>query len=223
MDRRRTLVAAAAAALLSIAWTGQAGASDLPSGQVMIGHTSFDSSTGTFTGGGGTVEPAYDDSTGTLVYLLTPNHAPAHPNSNNVAPIYIPIYPTGSTVGTLNCMHQPGDNCPDHGPLLAGLAKTLSTAVYGRGVLGHDHLVGIASTGGDFNVLWEPIAVIFTDKALTDGAINTHLTTLDAIRAAETNGDAFEIPLPQATFHCSAVSATVYDNGTPAPTLPPLP
>jgi hypothetical protein len=29
---------------------------------------------------------------------------------------YLPVYPTGSTVGTLLCQDVPQENCPDHGP-----------------------------------------------------------------------------------------------------------
>lgn len=205
-----------------------------PSGQRMYGNTSFDSATGHFTGGGGAVEPAYDDSTGTLVYLQTPNnvpvnltHVPTDPSTGmpvNVAPIYLPVYPVGSGIdpSTLNCSHQP-DNCPDHGPGVAGAAMGIESLVYADGVLGHDHLVGIASTGGDFNVLWEPVLVLFTKQgcATNDPTCNshTHITTLAQINAAVLAGTAIEVPLPQLTFHCSATSAAAYWRATPAPTI----
>lgn len=177
-----------------------------PSGEVTFGQT--------------VIEPAYDDATGTLVYLSTPMHAVVHPNfAHNVAPIYLPVYPVGSAVGTastLNCMHVPVENCPDHGDAVAGAAMAISAAngfgsVYASGVLGHDHLVGIASTGGDWNVLWEPVLVLFTNAT----AANKHVTTLDQINAALAGGNAIEIPLPSLTFHCSAVSAKAYAHGTP--------
>ena len=209
-------------------WAGNA-----PSGQRMYGDTSFDAAAGVFTGGGGTIEPAYDLNTGTLVYLQTPNgpHVnlvkkidPATGMPINVAPIYLPMYPAGSGIdpSTLNCAHVPADNCPDHGPGVAGAAMAIDPAVYGGGVVGHDHLVGIASTKGDFNVLWEPVLVLFTNSgcAANDPTCNvTHITTLAQIQAAEAAGHAFEVPLPQATFHCSAVSAAAYLRGTPAPTV----
>ena len=192
----------------------------------MYGNTSFDPTTGQFIGGGGTIEPAYDGDTGTLVYLQTPNNVPVNlpkkidPGTGlpvNVAPIYLPVYPAGSGIdpATLNCAHVPADNCADHGPGVAGAAIGIMHSVYGGGVLGHDHLVGIAKTGGDFNVLWEPVLVLFTNAA----AAKTHITTLAQIKAAEANGDAFEVPLPQLTFHCSSVSAAAYLRATPAPTV----
>ena len=202
-------------------------AGSAPSGQRMYGDTSFDFASGFFTGGGGTVEPAYDASTGTLVYLQTPNHVPVNltnvpinPATGgpvNVAPIYLPVYPEGSGIdpATLNCAHVPADNCPDHGPGVAGAAMSIVPSVYGGGVVGHDHLVGIKSTGGDFNVLWEPVLVLFTNAQ----AAKTHLTTLAQITAAEAAGNAFEVPLPQLTFHCSAASAAGYERDTPAPTV----
>lgn len=80
-------------------------------------------------------------------------------------------------------------------------------------MLGHDHLVGIASTGGDFNVLWVPVLVLFTNKAVA----NHHLTTLAQVNAALAgpNPDAIAIWLPPATFHCSVVSGAAYAQGTP--------
>jgi hypothetical protein len=168
----------------------------LPSGEVTVGQT--------------VIEPAYDLATGTLVYLSTPMHAVAHPNTHNVAPIYLPMYPVGAAVGTLNCEDVPVENCPDHGPLVAGIAEAAVPLVYGAGVQGHDHLVGIASTGGDFNVLWIPILVLFN----TPGAV-THVTTLSQLHTLEAAKAVTEIPLPPATFHCSVVSAAAYAQGTP--------
>ena len=198
----------------------------MPSGQVMYGSSSFSTDTGTFTGGGGTVEPAYDDTTGTLVYLQTPNGAHTKPPANNVnvAKIYLPVYPVGSGIdpATLNCAHQPADNCPDHGPIVAGavmgIDKSLNNntcSVYCDGVLGHDHLVGIASTGGDFNVIWEPALIIFTDAA----AATQHITTLDQVNAVLDAGEAIEVDLPQLDFKCASVSAAAYNRGTPTPTV----
>jgi hypothetical protein len=177
-----------------------------PSGEVTFGKT--------------VIEPAYDDATGTLVYLSTPMNAVVHPVfARNVAPIYLPVYPVGSTVvasSTLNCQHVPVENCPDHGNLVAGAAQAISAvngfgSVYAGGVLGHDHLVGIASTGGDWNVLWEPVLVLFTNTA----AANEHVVTVDQINTALAAGDVIEIPVPALTFHCSAVSASAYAHGTP--------
>jgi hypothetical protein len=203
-----------------------AGAAGMPSGQRMIGGASFSAATGTFTGGGATIEPAYDDANGSLVYLLTPTNAkvnppkPIDPSTGmpvNTAPLYLPVYPTGSGIdpATLNCAHLPADNCPDHGPEIAGAAMGIMPGVYSGGVVGHDHLVGIAKSGGDFNVLWEPVVVLFTNA----NAAKQHLTTLDEINAAVANHDAIEVPLPQADFKCASVSAKVYAHATPAPSV----
>jgi hypothetical protein len=86
-------------------------------------------------------------------------------------------------------------------------------SVYGTdpaAVPGHDHLVATPASGGDFNVAWEVIEVLFTNKA----AANTHLTTEAAIDAAVARGDAIEVDLGFA-FHCSVVSAAAYEKGTP--------
>jgi hypothetical protein len=187
----------------------------------MYGNTTFDYATMTFVGGGGTIEPAYNDTTGTLIYLQTPNNAHVHPNNHNVAPLYLPVYPVGSNIdeSSLNCQHYGANNCPDHGFIVADVAMTYPDpkvqAVYSGGVLGHDHLAGIASSGGDFNVIWEPTLVLFKSMSAVQ-----HITTLAEINAAVNAGNAVLVPLPQADFHCSVVSAAAYARETPAPSIP---
>lgn len=229
----------ASLALLAAASAVWAGPDPAPSGQRMYGNASFalanpsDPTSGHFMGGGGTIEPAYNDAKGSLVYLRTPNGSHVHLVSKidpatglpvNVAPIYLPMYPAGAGIdpSILNCAHVPADNCPDHGPATAGAAMGIDPAVYGNGVVGHDHLIGVASSGGDFNILWEPVLVLFTNNgcASDDPTCNvTHLTTLAQIQQAEATGKAFEVPLLALTFHCSMVSAASYAGATPAPTV----
>ena len=196
------LLAAALVASLAVNTRLRASAADsIPSGETILGKS--------------TIEPVYDDTNGSITYVMTPNNAPnpVHSNPNSWAPFYVPVYPVGSTVGTLLCAHTPKDNCPDHGPGIAGAAATIVPSVYGDGVLGHDHLMAPPGSGGDFNIAWEPILVLFTTK----DAANTHLTTLAQINAAVNgpNPTAIEVPLPQLTFHCEVVPAKVYALGTP--------
>lgn len=171
------------------------------------------------------IEPAYNDLDGTFTYLLTPIKPPELANGNAVAPLYAIMYPTSAaaSIGTVNCQHQPMDNCPDHGPELAGLAESTIPAVYGAGVWGHDHLLSAPpsppSGGGDFNVAWLPVVVLFTSSF----AANSHITTLSQLNAAVAAGDVIKIPLPAATFHCSTVPAVTYNLGTPVPSAPPIP
>jgi hypothetical protein len=187
-----------AVAVVSLAGS-QALASGLPSGETQLGQS--------------LIEPAYNDADGSLIFLLTPLNAPVHPNTHNTAPIYVVVYPTSaaSSVGTVNCQHQPLDNCPDHGPLVAGLAVSAMSSVYGAGVWGHDHLFAAPASGGDFNIDWLPIVVLFTNPA----AANTHITTLDQLRTVESGNGAIEIPVPAGTFHCGVVPAAAYNSGTP--------
>ena len=181
--------------------------------------------TGEVTLGQSTIEPAYNDINGTIIYLLTPNKA--HENANAahaVAPLYLIMYPTSaaSTIGTVNCQHQPGDNCPDHGPEVAGLAEAAMPSVYKAGVWGHDHLVAAPPSppaAGDFNIAWEPVAVLFTSPT----AALTHITTMSQLISAFAAGSVITIPLPAATFHCSVTAEATYRNGTPVPPAPPLP
>jgi hypothetical protein len=81
------------------------------------------------------------------------------------------------------------------------------------GVLGHDHIAGVKPSG-DFNVIWEPVLVLFTSV----GAV-THLTTIAQVQAAVHSGAAFTFDVPNGQFPCSIVSAASYARGTPAPTV----
>jgi len=188
------------------AFSASVRADTLPSGQRTMGQA--------------TLEPAYNDLNGNILYLLTPDHAKMHTNPRAWAPLYVVMYPTSAagSVGTMNCAHQPADNCPDHGPLLSFLAANVwMPSVYGAGVWGHDHLVtGVPPVGGDFNIAWEPIAVLFTSNA----AANTHITTEAQLDAAVAAGDAIEIPLPSATFLCAVVPAVIYNMATPVTPVP---
>ena len=183
-----------------------------PSGQVAFGQS--------------TVEPAYDDMAGSLVYLLTPNHVPFPSNANATswAPMYIPMYPQNSTVTTLNCLPT---NCDHLQVLPAGLVSAMGlSSVYPTGTIstkygsftgglvkGHDHLVGVAKTGGDFNIAWHVYLVLFTPQGVSDGASNQHLTTLAAINAAIASGDAVGPIDSGIVFNCSVVPATTYGLG----------
>jgi hypothetical protein len=81
-------------------------------------------------------------------------------------------------------------------------------------VKGHDHLVGVAKTHGDFNVAWTVKPVIFTHKAFEDGMINTRILTLSQLMAEVASGDVVIAP-DLVTFNCSVTSARTYELGTP--------
>lgn len=175
-------------------------------------NTAFPSGERAF--GNVTVEPAYNDVTGAFVYLLTPDKAPfpSKANARARAPLYLVEYPPGTTVSGFNCAGVPG-NCPDHDIEVAGAATSIMPSVYGTNpmvVPGHDHLVAPPASGGDFNVAWEVIEVLFTNTA----AANTRLTTEQQVEDAVMRGDAIEVDLGFA-FNCSVVPATVYWKGTP--------
>lgn len=211
-----------------------------PSGQVTIGNSTLTCCNAAgysfFTGGGGVIEPAYNDANGSLLYLLTPTKSNvqlsnkivqdptdvAFPFSHpvNVAPIFLPVYPTSSGIdpATLNCAHVPADNCPDHGPAIADAVQ--SDPIYGAGVIGHDHLIGVAATGGDFNIVWEPVLVLFMPtEAGAAAAASQHITTLKQLTDDLNAGLVFEVPIPALDFRCAIVSASLYAHGTPAPTF----
>ena len=174
--------------------------------------------------GQSTVEPAINYADGSTVYLLTPDKAPfpAKANAAAVAPLYLPAYPSTSTIdpSILNC--QP-NNC-DHVNVLPFAApgypnggNTCLTFGLPAGqcslLIGHDHLVGIPPTG-DYNVAWAVVLVVFTPQAFQDGAINNRILTLQQIEDAIAAGDAFTVETP-IVFNCQMVSPTVYSKATP--------
>src|SRR5438477_6637535 len=85
----------------------------LPSGERQLGKT--------------IIEPGYDDRTGELIYVMTPMGAPfpSHNDQHAVSPLFLVVYPNSAaaSVGTMNCAHEGGDNCPDHGPVFSELAQ----------------------------------------------------------------------------------------------------
>ena len=159
------------------------------------------------------IEPAYDDENGNLIYLLTPLHAPfpSKADSHAVSPLYLIVYPSSAaaSVGIMNCQHEGGDNCPDHGPDISGLAQIVYPNVYGAGVWGHDHLVD-GPGGSEFNVAWQVVVVLFTNSA----AAKTHITTDEQLEEALEAGDAVALP-PDVIFNCNVVSEATYNRAKP--------
>jgi hypothetical protein len=181
------LVAAIAAILATASAPSVASASTLP---WYSGMRAFGSST---------VEPAVNDANGSETFLLTPNNAPTNANASRAtAPLFLVLYPNASSIpaGVLNCTIA---NC-NHAQI--------------PGMKGHDHLVGIASTGGDYNVDWHVVGVMFTAKGVSDGAMNSRILTLVQLNAAISNSDVFTFDTG-IYFNCSAVSASIYQNAIP--------
>lgn len=224
MSRRLLFIVVVVVAGVLTGLAGVATAAGPPSGERIVG--------GHGSSGGTVIEPVYDDMTGAIRYVSTPRGTPNPVNSNPIAsaPFYLPVYPTSSSVATsvtLNCQDTTAipttENCPDHGPAVAGLAQSFEPGVYGTtpgAVAGHDHLMAGPGSGGDFNVAWVPTLVLFTP-----GASITHITTLDQLNLLFNKGEVIEvplngtpfegIPLPNLTFHCSVVPAAVYEQGVP--------
>jgi len=178
-------------------------ASSLPSGERSHGNV--------------TIEPAYDDMTGGIVFLQTPNHhAPLGPtnttqqvNFHAVAPLYLIVCPAG-TSGIFNCMGVPG-NCPDHGGAIAGVASAVMPSVYPdpNAIPGHDHIVGVAKTGGEFNVPWHVYVELFTSTSAVH-----HITLLSDLDATKASGGLKEVDTG-IVFLCAVVSPSSYWAGTP--------
>ena len=197
--KRRLMVALAGAATAFLACAptvGATAADPVPSGQRVLGQS--------------VVEPVYDAADpGAIGFISTPARAPLRSNEHARAPLYLPVYPAGSTVGQLICPHEPVDTCPDHGPGIAALAQSVEPGVYGDGVLGHDHIAQLH--GPDARVSLVPTVVLFTSKAAAD----RHLITEPAIDAAVARGDAITMRLDAAALHGEQVSARIWQLATP--------
>ena len=169
-------------------------------------------------------ESAYNTNNGSLVFLLTPApHGNDDQKSDGVAPLYIVVYPSAvsGVIGTMNCQHQPGDNCPDHGPVFAGLAESTVPDVYGNGIWGHDHIGPFPASkhGEKASFTWVPVAVMFK----TMEAASHHITTIEQLRAAEQAGQVTEVVLWDAAFQAFQTTVNVYLRGTPVEPGPPTP
>jgi hypothetical protein len=191
---------------------------------LLFSHAAFAQS-GEVTLGNSTIEPAIDDTTGNPIFFLQPKGAPfpVNANAHAIAPLYAVVYPVQSTIpaDSLNC--QP-TNC-DHLNVLPfpdtdyGLATAADCLEFNAGapcsaVKGHNHLLGIARTGGDFNVAWAVELVLFNSKAFADGTINTKITTLSQLQSLVDRGEVSIVPTP-ITFNCSIVPQRTYELGTP--------
>jgi hypothetical protein len=115
------LLAATIAASLTVITHSRAAAaaSTSPSGERIVGQS--------------VLEPVFNDTNGNVTFVMTPINAPLKANPASWAPFYVPVYPVSASpfVGTLQCTHIPADNCPDHGPLIAGAAASIEPSVYG--------------------------------------------------------------------------------------------
>ena len=173
---------------------------ELPSGERQLGQT--------------VIEPAYDLRSGELTYIMTPQRAPSatKADAGTQEPLYLVVYPNAVAgyVGTMNCAHEGGDNCPDHGPAIASIAQSTVPSVYGDGVWGHDHVLdGVG--GSNFSVTWHAVVVLFTNLA----AATTHVTTAAQLDAALDAGDAITVEIP-VVLHGNLVSGATYARGVPA-------
>jgi hypothetical protein len=182
---------------LALAVSTAATATGVPSGQRALGQS--------------VIEPVYDaDHAGAIAFVSTPEHAAPAPDDHAVATLYLPVYPTGSSMTDTLCPHVPTERCPDHGATIASLAQETQPAVYGSGVIGHDHLMHLPRTP-TFSVEVEPVVVLFTSSEAAD----EHLLTAAQVTAAVARGDAVTIPLPPARLHASVVPLAVWRLATP--------
>lgn len=175
----------------------QADASASPSGERITGQT--------------VLIPIYNEDDGSLIYGSTPKGValwPAHAASAAQGQFYLIAYPVGADASP-QCRDYPFESCPDHGPTIAGFAMQLDPAVYGNGVLGHDHLS--PPHGKDFHATLYPVLVMFTSMAVA----NQRFTTTAEVQAAAQRGDVFMVAGEPFSFLNAVVNQRVYDNGVP--------
>ena len=170
--------------------------------------------------------PFYDWDTGKVIIGSTPvscqyvntcaPHASKGIPKQQVQPFYLVVYPMQEKGKIpVQCVHEPADNCPDHGPLIAAGAKQLNPAVYGNGVWGHNH-IGAGPESAEYRVIASPILVLFKTRAAA-----THLiTTRKQIMSAVHSGQAYLYPAPQYEFINYVVAASLYAEGKPVTPKP---
>lgn len=175
----------------------------------------------------GDVEPAIDYQTGNIVFLMSPAKVPlpTHANSKAQAPLFMVLYPATSNIPADHFVCQP-ENCahfnvlpfpdPNYGAL--GGSEPACADFNGGNpcslVKGHDHLIGVAQTGGDSTAIRDLHLIVFTEKAFTDGVINTRITLLSQIQALMVEGYVVDVPTG-VSFLGTIVPMTVYEKGTP--------
>jgi hypothetical protein len=203
--KRFTLVLGSAL-LAAAGFGGHTAQASTATGQVAFGHAQ--------------VEPAYDGATGNQIFLGIPSKATTS-TSQAWTPLYLPMYPTNSNLGMLDCTP---DNCDHVNVLPSGLVSALGLdSVYPEGTIstqygsftgglvkGHDHVTGGRESGSGTPVTRHVFLVLFTPQGVADGAINTELTTDDAISAAIAAGDAVGPIDTGAIVHAAVVSPATF-------------
>jgi hypothetical protein len=170
--------------------------------------------------------PFYDWDTGKAIIGSTPANcqyvntcAPEvakHIPKQQVQPFYLVVYPI-SEKGKIpvQCVHDPADNCPDHGPLIAAGAKKLVPSVYGNGVWGHNHL-GAGPESPEYRVIASPVLVIFKTRKAATKLITTRKEVMQLVKTHQ----AFLYAAPQYMFINYVVPAHLYAEGKPVTPKP---
>ncbi len=179
------------------------------------------SNTGAHGFGKVSVEPAYDGRSGQEVFILLPDNAKVQPTSA-WSPLYLVMYPTSATLGTLDCTPQNCDHAnaiPD--AVLSSLADEGINTPYSSGsvstpygdftgglVKGHDHLL-TTDTQGHMHVTKHVYFALFTTNSGCDGAWNTEVTTAGQLNSEIANGCIVTVDTGL-MVHASMVSGATY-------------
>ena len=183
-----------------------------------------------------TIGPVFDSATGETIFVRQALGAPmpVKSNAHSMSPVYVVVYPTDSHLPASSMQCQPS-NCehlnvlpfpdPDYGdfgPDATAVCKMWNGGGACSPVLGHVHLFGVASHGGDFTVPHYVMLLLFTHQAFTNCAIDRSRCAYDQLvktqaqmQAMVASGDLIPPQNTPITVNLSVVPEVTYELGKP--------
>ena len=192
--------------------------------------------------GNSTIGPVFDSATGATLFVRQPLGAPmpVDSNVNAMSPVYVVVYPLDSHLpaDSLQCLPTNCDHLnvlpfpdPDYKPdpnsnytqeEIDAICQKWNGGAPCSLVLGHVHLFGVASDGGDFTVPHYVKLLLFTHQAFTNCAIDRPdcvydklVRTLAQMQALVVSGDLTPPLDTPITVNLSVVPEQTYELGTP--------
>lgn len=218
----RAALLSAAAAILCSPIAALAQTDQLFSGEVLQGYS--------------TIGPVFNSVTGDTIFVRQALGAPMPVKSNvhSMSPVYVVVYPTDSHLPPASMQCQPS-NCdhlnvlpfpdPDYGdfgPDTNAVCQKWNGGAPCSPVLGHVHLFGVASDGGDFTVPHYVLLLLFTHQAFTNCAIDRADCAYDKLvrtqaqmQALVASGDLTPPLSTPITVNLSVVPERTYELGKP--------
>lgn len=183
-----------------------------------------------------TIGPVFDSATGNTIFVRQALGAPmpVHSNVNSMSPVYVVVYPSDSHLPADSLQCQP-KNCdhlnvlpfpePDYGDFgqdTDAVCQKWNGGAPCSPVLGHVHLFGVASDGGDFTVPHSVKLLLFTHQAFTNCAMNRAdcvydklVSTMAQMQTLVNSGDLTSPLSTPITVNLSVVPERTYELGRP--------